>query len=47
MNHSGSADELAALGNEMPAMCEDLMDEEPRRNVPAETAEAAELQPIM
>jgi len=42
-----SADELAALGNEMLAIFEDLMDEEPRRNVPAETAEAAELQPMM
>ena len=42
-----SEDELAALGNEMLAMFEDLMDQEPRRNVPAETAEAAELQPMM
>ena len=42
-----SEDELAALGNEMLSMFEDLMDQEPRRNVPAETAEAAELQPMM
>jgi hypothetical protein len=42
-----SRDELAALGNEMLAMFEMLMEREPRRNVPAETGEAAELQPVM
>lgn len=36
-----SADELAGLGNEMLALFEELMEHEPRRNVPAETAEAA------
>jgi hemerythrin superfamily protein len=39
-------DELAALGGELLAMFETLMDAEPRRNVPAETAEAAEIQPM-
>ena len=32
---------LAALGGEMLSMFETLLDTEPRRNVPAETAEAA------
>ncbi len=36
-------DDLAALGNEMLAMFETLMEQEPRRNIPAETAEAAHL----
>lgn len=40
------ADQLAALGNEMLAMFEDLMDQEPRRNVPAETREAAQINPM-
>lgn len=39
-------DELAALGNEMISMFEMLMAKEPRHNVPAETAQAAELQPM-
>ena len=38
-----SADELAGLGNEMMAMFEQLIDREPRMNVPAETAQAARL----
>lgn len=38
-----TADELAALGNEVLAMFEDLMAHEPRRNVPAETDHAAAL----
>jgi hypothetical protein len=38
-----SADELAALGNECVAMFEAVIEKEPRRNVPAETAEAAAL----
>ena len=38
-----SEDELAALGNEVLAMFELLIEEEPRQNVPAETAEAAPL----
>ena len=40
-------DELAALGNEMISMFEMLMERQPRNNVPAETAEAAPLQPMM
>ena len=36
-------DELAALGNEMLAMFESLIDRAPRRNVPAETKRAAVL----
>jgi hemerythrin superfamily protein len=36
-----SADELSALGGEMLALFEELLDREPRRNVPAETIEAA------
>jgi hemerythrin superfamily protein len=36
-----SADELAALGNELMAMFEMLLEKEPRMQVPAETAEAA------
>lgn len=38
-----SDDDLAALGNEMLAMFEMLLEHEPRNQVPAETAEAAEL----
>ena len=38
-----SEDELAALGNEMLALYEQLLEQEPRRHVPEETAEAAEL----
>jgi hypothetical protein len=36
-------DELAALGNELLAMFEMLLERAPRRNVPAETKHAAEL----
>jgi hypothetical protein len=36
-------DDLAALGNEMLAMFEQLIERAPRRNVPAETKHAAEL----
>jgi len=36
-------DDLAALGNEMLAMFERLMEKEPRRNVPSETRAAAPL----
>lgn len=38
-----SADELAALGNEMLAMFEMLLERQPRRQVPAETGEPAPL----
>ena len=38
-----SADELAALGNEMLAMFETLLESQPRTQVPAETAEPAPL----
>jgi iron-sulfur cluster repair protein YtfE (RIC family) len=38
-----SADELAGLGNEVLVMFESLMEQEPRRNVPDETYEAAQL----
>lgn len=38
-----SADELAALGNELLAMFEMLLEKEPRMQVPAETAEPAPL----
>ena len=38
-----SADELAALGNEMLAMFELLIERSPRKQVPAETAEPAPL----
>jgi hypothetical protein len=38
-----SSDELAALGNEMLAMHEMLLEQEPRKQVPSETSEAAEL----
>ena len=38
-----SDDELAALGNEMLAMFELLLEREPRNQVPAETIEAAPL----
>lgn len=41
-----SEDELAALGNEMLAMYEMLLEREPRKQVPSETAEAVELQPM-
>lgn len=41
-----SKDELAALGNEMISMFEMLMEQSPRESVPAETAEAAPLQPM-
>ncbi|NVB83624.1 MAG: hemerythrin domain-containing protein [Kofleriaceae bacterium] len=40
---SFSKDELAALGNECLAMFEQLIDQEPRMNVPAETTQAASL----
>lgn len=43
LRKSLSSDERAALGNECLAMFETLIDKEPRRNVPAETAEAAAL----
>lgn len=39
-----SADELAALGNELMAMFEQLMEQEPRMQVPSETREAAPLE---
>jgi hemerythrin superfamily protein len=38
-----SADERAALGNEMLAMFETLLEQSPRKQVPAETAEPAPL----
>lgn len=38
-----SDDELSGLGNEMLAMFELLLEREPRKQVPSETAEAAEL----
>jgi hemerythrin superfamily protein len=38
-----SADELAALGNELLAMFESLIQKEPRKQVPSETAEPAPL----
>ena len=38
-----SADELAALGNELMAMFESLLERAPRRQVPSETAEAAQI----
>ncbi len=37
-------DELAGLGNECLAFFEQLLEREPRLNVPAETAEAAPLE---
>jgi hemerythrin superfamily protein len=40
-----SADELAGLGNEMLAMFETLLEQSPRMQVPAETAEPAALPP--
>ena len=40
-----TVDERAAVGNEVLAMFEMLMEGEPRRNVPSETAEAAQLPP--
>jgi hemerythrin superfamily protein len=39
-------DELAALGNELLAMFETLIEREPRKQVPAEIEEAVELQPM-
>ncbi len=39
-----SADELAGLGNECMAFFEQLLEREPRMNVPSETAEAAPLE---
>lgn len=39
-----SQDDLAGLGNELLAMFEDLVQREPRMNVPAETTEAAPLE---
>jgi hypothetical protein len=41
-----SADERAAVGNELLAMFEELIETEPRRHVPSETAEAAQLPAI-
>lgn len=38
-----STDDLAAIGNEVLAQFEKLMEREPRRNVPSETAHAAPL----
>ena len=43
LRKSMSADELAALGNEVLAMFEKLMEHSPRNNVRAETAHAAAL----
>jgi Hemerythrin HHE cation binding domain len=40
-------DQLAALGNELMAMFEDLMEQEPRMEVPSQTAEAADLESAM
>lgn len=40
-------DELAALGNELMAMFEDLMEQEPRLEVPSQTAQAADLEAAM
>ncbi|MDB4958334.1 MAG: hemerythrin [Myxococcales bacterium] len=40
---SMSEDELAGLGNELMAMFEQVIEREPRMQVPAETAEAAPL----
>lgn len=39
-----SADELAGLGNELLAMFEELIEEEPRNEVPSQTREAAPLE---
>ena len=39
-----SADERAALGNELLAMFEELLEQEPRMMVPSETTEAAPLE---
>ena len=36
-------DQLAGLGNEMMAMFEKLMEQEPRMEVPSQTGEAADL----
>ena len=43
LRKSMTEDERAAIGNEVLAMFESLIEEEPRRNVPNETAEAAPL----
>lgn len=40
-----SADQLAAIGNEVLVMYEELIDTSPARNVPSETAAAASLPP--
>jgi len=40
-------DQLAALGNELMAMFERLMEQEPRMEVPAQTGEAASLEGAM
>lgn len=45
LRKSLSEDERAALGNECLAMFELLLEEEPRRHVPGETAQAAALPP--
>jgi hemerythrin superfamily protein len=39
-----SKDELAGMGNELMAMFEELMEEEPRNEVPSQTREAASLE---
>lgn len=39
-----SKDELAGMGNELMAMFEELMEEEPRNEVPSQTREAAPLE---
>lgn len=44
---SFSKDELAALGNECLAMFEQLLEQEPRMNVPAETVQAASLELVV
>ena len=43
VRRSMSEDELAGLGNEVLVMFEQLMEKEPRRSVPDETYEAAQL----
>jgi hypothetical protein len=39
-----SQDELAGLGNELMAMFEELLEQEPRSEVPSQTREAAPLE---
>lgn len=39
-----SADQLAGLGNEMLAMFEELIDQDPRMQIPSETTEAAHIE---